>query len=83
MLQREANLRAKPERPPFKLRVKNISLLHKTHFAVNLEKRAVQNRESTATLIVQMNNKKLMKLVQTLKKIMLPNNVTSDRDVFF
>ena len=47
MLQREADLRAKPERPPFKLRVKtnlakNISLLHKTHFAVNLEKRAVQ-----------------------------------------
>lgn len=61
MLQREADLRAKPERPPFKLRVKtkkkNISLLHKTHFAVNLEKRAVQNRESTARLIVQMNNK--------------------------
>ena len=62
MLQREANLRAKPERPSFKLRVKtnlakNISLLHKTHFAVNLEKRAVQNRESTARLIVQTNNK--------------------------
>lgn len=62
MLQRDANLRAKPERPPFKLRVKtnlakNISLLHKTLFAVNLEKRAVQNRESTARLIVQMINK--------------------------
>lgn len=63
MLQREANLRAKPARPPFQLRVKtnlakNISfLLKKKNFAVNLEKRAVQNRESTARLIVQMNNK--------------------------
>lgn len=62
MLQREANLRAKPARPPFQLRVKtnlakNISFLHKKKFAVNLEKRALQNRESTARLIAQMNNK--------------------------
>lgn len=52
MLQREANLRAKPARPPFQFQ-----FCSKKNFAVNLEKRAVQNRESTARLIVQMNNK--------------------------